>query len=335
MNSSTLDGHTGVDWQEIESRQTFHFRLVLSRLHTAKMGDFFITHITPNNPTIQRNFLSWVGFQAYTGLCPFHSNKCSWITLAISRVGMYDSSERFRMMTSGFAALANGIDELFSLRNKFDEILGGLQLASGKVPIFNVPADISANPGEIPAWVDDVKTPELKALETQKKDLESRIADLSSFFILLSGTDDPLVQGVVASFRRFGLKAEKTEKGATIDVLAWVPDNSCRFGIEVTGINDSIKKSSNKLTQILQFEQNREPKDKGILLANTYNQTPISDRPPENFTGPAAEFLRPHPILLMTGFDLYRLVQDVIAEKKAKEEVVETLRDTVGVYTYS
>ena len=42
-----------------------------------------------------------------------------------------------------------------------------------------------------------------------------------------------------------------------------------------------------------------------------------------------------HPILLMTGVDLYRIVADVIDGKKEAAEQIDLLFETVGVIDYS
>ena len=79
----------------------------------------------------------------------------------------------------------------------------------------------------------------------------------------------------------------------------------------------------------------KENEEKTILAASTYNQTPISERSTENFTPQVVEFLSVHPILLMTGLDLYRIVADVLDGKKQPEEQVQPLHGPEGVLTYS
>jgi predicted ABC-class ATPase len=53
-----------------------------------------------------------------------------------------------------------------------------------------------------------------------------------------------------------------------------------------------------------------------------------------DFTQPVIDFLGKHPILLMTGWDLYCMVRDVFEEKRSQEEVIDILYDTVGKLEY-
>jgi len=197
-----------------------------------------------------------------------------------------------------------------------------------------VPVDITAEDADIPSWIDEVKTVGLRALETRKQELDSAIGDLRTYLVLVCGTGDPLENAVRSALRRFGLEAEKTERSANIDMLAWNEDKSRRFGLEITGLNESVKKANNKLIQIMQFVQTKDDNEKAILVANTFRQTPVTQRPDESFTPPAVQFLGAHPVLMMTGYDLYRLVQDVIGGKRKPDDVVTDLYQTKGVYRY-
>ena len=92
--------------------------------------------------------------------------------------------------------------------------------------------------------------PRLGQLEAQRTVIESEIGDLRQFTALLYEHGDLLVDAVISALRFFGLRAERTEKGATVDVLAETADGMRKFGIEVTGVSGTIKKDGNKLTQI-------------------------------------------------------------------------------------
>jgi hypothetical protein len=332
----TTDGHTGFKNSEISRRKSNHFELVLSHLER-RNDDSFVMHAVCYTRTKERAaFLKWLGFSPSTA-CQFgNSNKnvCSWKEIAITRAGSYYSHERLGWMIAGFQAFAGHIDDLLHLHQQFNAVLAEIHEAAGPLPIFNAPVDITADPGEIPSWVDQVKSPELKSLENDKRDLESKISDLSGHLLLVAGTGDPLEDAVTAALRCLGLEAEKAEKGATVDIFAW-KDGGASFGFEVTGLNDSIKKSSRKLTQVMEFERLKDDAQKTVLLANTHNATPVNERPAENFTVDVANFLSPHPILMMTGYDLYRLVLDVRAGTKSAKAVVEDMRTMNGVYRYS
>ena len=88
------------------------------------------------------------------------------------------------------------------------------------------------------------------------------------------------------------------------------------------------------MTQVLDFERQKENNEKTILLAGTYNRTPVSERPAENFTEPVVDFLGRHPVLMMTGLDLYRMVVDVVDDAKDPSKQVDLLYNEEGVLTY-
>ena len=58
---------------------------------------------------------------------------------------------------------------------------------------------------------------------------------------------------------------------------------------------------------------------------------PIAERTNlENFTQPVVDFLGKHPILLMTSWDLYRMVREVLEGTRAKEDIIDLLYKTNG-----
>jgi hypothetical protein len=83
-------------------------------------------------------------------------------------------------------------------------------------------------------------------------------------------------EAVVAALRFLGLKALRMAPGANIDIRASDAEERRRFGIEVTGIKGNIGKRSRKLSQLFQFEQERDDSEKGILVAGTHNTRPTN-----------------------------------------------------------
>jgi hypothetical protein len=328
-----MDGHTGLSNEELKRHQTNTFELVLSYLLETR-SDSFVMHVAySQKSSVLPPFLRWCGFNMFNGGCRFHEH-CWWRTIAIVQSGMQHGLDRKKSMIHGFDKFASRIDELFSLRQQFDGIIKSIQESCDPLPIFNAPVDITAMPGDIPAWADEVKPPKLKSLENDKNILEREIADLSKYLLLVTAQSAPLENAVKSALHTLGLSAEKTEKGANTDIFAWNADHSIEFGIEATGIKGLVKKDSDKLTQITGFEQHKKPHQKGILIANTYRDMPVANRPEESFTRDAIAFLEHYPILLMTGYDLYLLVHDVIDGRKTKENVVNALNTTVGVFDY-
>lgn len=89
------------------------------------------------------------------------------------------------------------------------------------------------------------------------------------------------------------------------------------------------------MTQLIDFERIKEHGEKTILVANTFNTTPVSERKDkESFTPPALEFLTKFPVLLITGLDLYHMVQDVLDNVRSREEILQILYNGLGQLNY-
>lgn len=188
----------------------------------------------------------------------------------------------------------------------------------------------------MPTWVECIKPERLKNLENELKDVNDKIEDLRGFLPLVYGTGDDLENAVLKSLKLLHLDVNKTEHGFTADILAKTVDGSANFGIEVTGIENAIRKKSEKLTQVLEFERIKENNEKTILIANTHRKLPVDKRKElDDFTLDVVNFLSPYPILLMTGLDLYRIVCDILEEKKKPEEIIQLLIEARGILEYS
>lgn len=132
---------------------------------------------------------------------------------------------------------------------------------------------------------------------------------------------DILISAVLKPLLTLDLKANLTDKGFTVGILAEKQDCSKKFGIEATGYTESIKKSNKKLTQVLEFERIKEHNEKTILIVNTYKTIPIEERKSrEHFTKEVVEFLSPHHILLMTCYNMYQMVRDVIEKNPPQKK---------------
>ncbi len=85
----------------------------------------------------------------------------------------------------------------------------------------------------------------------------------------------------------------------------------------------------------MDFERIKEHDEKTVLVANTYNKTPISERKSlEDFSPQVLTFLSVHPILIVTGWDLYCMVRDVLDNARTKEELIKKLYTTNGRLNY-
>ena len=85
----------------------------------------------------------------------------------------------------------------------------------------------------------------------------------------------------------------------------------------------------------MEFERIKEHDEKTVLVANTHNKRPIAERKSlEDFTPQVVSFLSVHPILIITGWDLYCMVRDVLDGSRTREELIKKLYSTNGRLNY-
>jgi len=332
------DGHTGVDNKKLNQGGSGGFVLVLAALTQSTGETDWVIHAKSQSWQRHNRFLTDSGLAYYSGHCLFHDDSCHYGVIGrVVRDGDGDTDvRRMREMHDAFETFAGNVGHLFDLWQQQAEILRQIGIDPPAKPFFGPPARIVANAGGVPAWVEDEKFPQLRDWEKKRADIDSQVQELSVFLPLLYETGDRLRDAVISGLRLLGLDAEPTEPGFTVDITARTRDGSRRFGIEVTGIEEGIKKSSSKLTQVMAFEQKKDDDEKTILLANTYRGTAIVERKDlEHFTPQALNFLKPYPVLVMTTCDLYRMVGDILEGRRDKEELVEVLYATRGRLDYN
>lgn len=325
------DGHSGIKNERVNNGASGGFELTLAVLHHAKEPAEYVIHATSMN-TFSSGLQPWpflqeMGLAHFEGKCEFNHDRCFYRTIArMPRDGSgFPINNEVQAIHQAFKDLSFSMEELFKLRQKQFQIVEGLKLGTGGLPIFGETVNLKPSIRGAPAWIKDVKFPQLIELEEKSAALEREIDDLSQFLPLLFGTGDALEESVRKSFIFLGLKATKTHKGKVPDVFAETLDGKIKFGIEVTGLSTAVKKDIVKITQMLEFEQKKDPSQKGILIASTFNNTPITSRTEPDFTEPVISFLSKHPILLMTGLDLYNGIGLVLKGELQKSTLVEML----------
>ncbi len=335
------DGHSGIGNSQVDKGGSGSFQLILAKLKQGNGQADLVIHATSNTSydygLDPLEFLASLGFTHYQGRCPFHYDSCFYRSIAtLSRdVDRFESIREMQGMQYVFQRFAGKINELFRLRQQEDQILGEISIKPSIRPIFGPPVKIEINEKDVPLWIEEVKLKRLREVEERKATIQKEIDELGGFLPLLYGTGDMLEEAVIKALHFLGLNAEQATKGATVDILAQTRDGSHKFGFEVTGISGPIKKESKKLTQLLEFERIKEHGEKTVLVANTHNTKPISERENlEDFTSQVLDFLGRHPILLITGWNLYCMVRDVLEGSRKKEEIIEILYTTVGELDY-
>jgi hypothetical protein len=340
ITDTESNGHIGIYSEIVEERITNHFRLVLSYLKVADGHFEYIIHaiITkPYSSTIPFSYPTEIGFQRFYD-CPIaKEDDCYYAVCAKTDHILADPKEflQDKGVLKSFLAFAEQIDRLLEIRLEEERILKTIGASHSGKFVIGPPIELQEGIKDIPSWVNEVKYTRLRELEAKRAKMQNEIDHLSQILPLIYAKDEPLEEAVIYVLRFLGLYAEHTTRGFTIDVLAQTQDGVRKFGIEVTGTKGTIKKNSNKLTQVTEFEQKKEDDEKTVLLANTHNTTPIPQRQDlEDFTQQALDFLEKHPVLVMTGWDLYRMVGDVINGSQTKEKIIDILYITNGRLQY-
>ena len=335
----SMNGHSGVSNEQVNEAAVGNFSFVLTFLNDTRGGGHFVMHATSNllygaglHPL---EFLKRIGLTHFRGQCPFHYDGCHFGSIARKEPssGMPDIWGT-QQIHEGFKRFCSRIDELYNVVRKEAEILSDIAFQAELPRVFGNPGVLEIDETAIPAWVEEHKFEKLCHLEVELREKHTAVNELRELLPLLYGTGDELENAVIAGLRVLSIQGRQTERGFTADILASTEDQSRNFAFEVTGIAGQVKKDSNKPTQVLQFEMQKENDEKTILLASTYNKTPIAERPAENFTPQVVDFLGKFPILLMTGLDLYRMVIDVFDGKKQPNVLAELLHASTGLLKY-
>lgn len=338
-----MDGHSGIENREVNRGGSGNFQLVLSYLKESSGCGHFVIHATSSTfysaglQPIQ--FLQEIGFTPFRGECRFHHDRCFYRHFAeieYDEIG-FESTRQNMYIHAAFERFAKeGISKLFELQKQQNDVLREIKTSSGELELFGGPAVIKPKPGDVPVWVDMIKFKQLQELERRRIQINKDIENLEVYLPLVYADGKILECAVIKALELLGLRAESTPLGFTADILAETRDGSKKFGFEVTGTTEAIKKDSKKLTQLLEFERIKEHNEKTVLVANTFKHLPILEREKkENFSPQVVEFLQKFPILLMTGWDLYRVVGDILDQKRPADYYVERLQSGTGIFNFS
>jgi hypothetical protein len=194
-----------------------------------------------------------------------------------------------------------------------------------------------------PTWFGKYKTKQEKELECQVREAEENLSELrrshrrfEEIDALLYGYGRALEDAVQRVFKaEWKCDVEKTPPGATVDFKVVTPTAKKKFIVEVTGIVDKVCKDDYKISQALQYlTQDWVLGEKITILVNTYRETEVDKRNPENFTPPVIEIATNNKFCLITTWDLYRLWRDSLNGRNV-DEILEDVYNTIGEYRYS
>lgn len=180
---------------------------------------------------------------------------------------------------------------------------------------------------------------EIEGAKQKEKQLAEKLEPYDQMLVLLDGTGDPLVDGVITLFDRAGegLRVEKTEKGAPIDLFVY--DNKARrLVIEVTGIKGNLTKDDSHWADFLGYMPDHNARNERgrveriVLVVNTQCKTKLDGRNRQNdVSRHVRDTCTDNHICVIRSCDLYGLWLETLNGKRL-QEIFDSLFECEGIW---
>lgn len=332
------DGHTGIGSDLIKETQSHNFRLALSCLVETSNRASLVLHVVPRVVAVKgglspADFLRMLGFQESPVSCRHLPGQCYYKTTHMLPPSRSVSRQ---LGVPEFDSFAGSVHEMYELADRLARGCGDHSHFVRWGSQFSTEPKVPDLVDGEPDWVADWRVAEHQEALDTLKDLEEKARHFGIIQYCLWGTGDDLVDSVHYILTDMDLPAQKTEKGETVDLIVERAPMGLQMGIEVTGLNGKIDKRSGKINQALAYLQECDDPCKAVILANTHNDTPLSDRTEkEHFTKPAENLMKGMGIVGLTTMELYRIWKDVTSGDADIDTVIgEICNHKGGVYTF-
>jgi len=154
---------------------------------------------------------------------------------------------------------------------------------------------------------------------------------LSSLGDLLWGTGIQILEAAVQrAFQELGFLIEKQ---GDVDLVI-----KCDFGrgfIEIEGTEKMVRvrKGEQLMRYILNHRVNSDEIIKGVIVGNAFRQEDPNDRPPleDQFSDQLQELAKANNIVIISTVILYRLVDDVLMNRRQPRDVQRLMFNTRGL----
>lgn len=179
----------------------------------------------------------------------------------------------------------------------------------------------------------------IEKVKLQEKELSEKLELHDRLLVLIDGTGAQLVNGVANLFDEpaKGLKVERTEKGAPIDLF--VQDSKGRqLAIEVTGITGNLRKDDPHWADFLGYMPEHNARNEHgrveriVLVVNTQCKTKLPDRNRQSdISVPVKSTAIDNHICVIRSCDLYELWLETL-KGKPLQEIFDSLFNYEGVW---
>ena len=169
-------------------------------------------------------------------------------------------------------------------------------------------------------------------LETSIDIIQSKIQKFNQQKIAFAGTGKPLEKQIAVIFKELGFSILEAKEGRDDLVLQYGDQIAV---VEIKGVSgSSAEKHSNQLEKWVSiYYDDHEIKPKGILIVNSFHDTPLSERTTQTFPHQMLSFAEKREHCLMTSLQLMALCNEAAVNPDKREVIIQTLFDTVGMYS--
>ncbi len=190
--------------------------------------------------------------------------------------------------------------------------------------------------GDAPDWLPDYLVPRAKEINNQINKLAVDKEKYDKLAYVLYGTGDELTNSVALLLKELGLDVKPQPRGANIDLKARHAGLNMGFAVEVTGTKDIIRKDSGKVSQALQYFQERvgttEENDRLVIVANSQCHLDPKQRDQEGYTPDIVKLLGNNEVLMITTPQLYEQWKAVHEERRSADDLVQQLHNSYGLF---
>lgn len=177
-------------------------------------------------------------------------------------------------------------------------------------------------------------TTSITELESQRASLRLQHEALREYRRLVFESGTPLERIVRRTFVDLGGTISTAKYGDEEFVLVW---NGREALVEVKGLGKSAQKTniSQLLNHLVSVEDDTERK--GILVANTWRELPLSDRESASnasFPANVVSFAEKNDIALVTGAELLKALTQTLSGALERGKAIDHIMSTAGVVTF-
>lgn len=171
---------------------------------------------------------------------------------------------------------------------------------------------------------------QISDLENQKSQMVDELKRKSEHKVLFACQGQALEDAVVETFRQIGFKAKPGPKGGADIIIEY---GGRRAAIEVKGVSGTANKTH--VRQLVEWVMEAagdddEDEPKGILVINTEWKKPLNERSNEPFPDNVKKFANKQELCLMTGWQLFVILDQVQQGKAVVEDIANKLFETIG-----